>query len=217
MTDMKFHDYGRMKNRMESVWTKKSLEKSAKDAEDFFTRYRMMLARSVTEIDKIERKGVTTIVYWKDGTVTFVRKEKGVIDQPYIAFCAALAKKLFGSNTKLKREIEKGLERGIAESGNIVKLAYWNGVSRRWINVEAMEYREKNIEKIKAFLGDRLEAVEEGYIAKVLFVRKADKNVEVVVEGNVVCKDTDTGEVWSMMSDDFEMLVERARKGKMHF
>lgn len=48
-----------------------------------------------------------TVVFWKDGTKTIVRCAKGDEYSVYSAFTAALAKKIFGSNSKLKKTIEK--------------------------------------------------------------------------------------------------------------
>lgn len=47
-----------------------------------------------------------TVVLWEDGTKTIVRLCKGDHYDPYAAFCAAFAKKCYGSNSALKREIE---------------------------------------------------------------------------------------------------------------
>ena len=47
-----------------------------------------------------------TVVLWEDGTKTIVRLCEGDHYDPYAAFCAAFAKKCYGSNSALKREIE---------------------------------------------------------------------------------------------------------------
>lgn len=47
-----------------------------------------------------------TVVLWDDGTKTIVKLCKGDHYDPYAAFCAAFAKKCYGSNSALKREIE---------------------------------------------------------------------------------------------------------------
>lgn len=46
---------------------------------------------------------VETIVGWSDGTITKVRLAKGEENDPYIAFTAALAKKVYGSNSAIHR------------------------------------------------------------------------------------------------------------------
>lgn len=49
------------------------------------------------------RKTGETIVIWKDGTRTTVKPMMGVPHNPYSAFTAALAKKVYGSNTKVNK------------------------------------------------------------------------------------------------------------------
>ena len=56
---------------------------------------------------KIIYNGVATVVFWNDGTKTVVRRSEGTKDDKYNAFCAALAKKVFGTNSKLKNCIKE--------------------------------------------------------------------------------------------------------------
>lgn len=51
--------------------------------------------------------GVFTTVKWKDGTYTTVKASKDdcYAPSPYMAFCAALAKKLYGSNAAVHRMV----------------------------------------------------------------------------------------------------------------
>lgn len=51
----------------------------------------------------IIRNGPATIVFWKDGTKTIVKLKEGMPDDPYSAFCAALAKKIFKCGSKVKK------------------------------------------------------------------------------------------------------------------
>lgn len=46
---------------------------------------------------------VETIVGWSDGTITRVWLAKGEENDPYVAFTAALAKKVYGSNSAIHR------------------------------------------------------------------------------------------------------------------
>lgn len=55
---------------------------------------------------KIIYNGVATIVFWDDGTKTVVKRAKGTKDDRYNAFCAALAKKMYGTNSTLKKCIK---------------------------------------------------------------------------------------------------------------
>lgn len=48
-----------------------------------------------------------TVVLWEDGTKTIVRCAENTTPDPYAAYCAAFAKKCYGSNSKLKKTIEK--------------------------------------------------------------------------------------------------------------
>jgi len=54
----------------------------------------------------IEKHGTDTSVLWNDGTVTTVSLCEGDKEDPYAAFCAAYTKKMFGSNSFIKRCIE---------------------------------------------------------------------------------------------------------------
>lgn len=56
-----------------------------------------------------ETAGVT-VVLWMDGTKTIVRAEEGTEHNAYQGYCAALAKKIHGTNSALQRELKKILE-----------------------------------------------------------------------------------------------------------
>ena len=55
---------------------------------------------------KIRKDGLVTVVFWQDGTATSVRCGAGETYDDYVAFCAALAKKLFLSNSGIKRVLK---------------------------------------------------------------------------------------------------------------
>ena len=56
----------------------------------------------------IIRSGIATIVFWDDGTKTVVKlSENDWFDDEYNAFCAAFAIKMFGSNSRVKKMIER--------------------------------------------------------------------------------------------------------------
>ena len=61
---------------------------------------------------KILYSGIATIVFWKDGTKTVVKRAEGTKADNYNAFCAALAKKVYGTNSMTKKIIKR------AENGN---------------------------------------------------------------------------------------------------
>ena len=76
---------------------------------DFFNdMYRLLFSEknSVTPT-RIIRSGIATIVLWEDGTKTIVKRSDDTEDDPYAAFCIALAKKIYGSNSAVKRIIER--------------------------------------------------------------------------------------------------------------
>ena len=49
-----------------------------------------------------------TVVFWKDGTKTVVKCAKGEKWNEYNAFCAALAIKVFGSNSRVQKIVRSG-------------------------------------------------------------------------------------------------------------
>ena len=53
-----------------------------------------------------EEAGVMVVI-WMDGQKTIVRPAEDEDMNPYDAFCAAYCKRVFGSNSALKRELEK--------------------------------------------------------------------------------------------------------------
>ena len=55
-----------------------------------------------------ETAGVT-VVLWMDGTKTIVRAAEGEEHDAYLGYCIALAKKMHGTNSALKRDLEKVL------------------------------------------------------------------------------------------------------------
>lgn len=60
------------------------------------------------DVKRIIFSGPKTIVLWSDGTKTIVSMSKDELRfDPEAAFCAAYTKKMFGSNSKIKRIIEQ--------------------------------------------------------------------------------------------------------------
>lgn len=59
---------------------------------------------------KIIYNGPATIVFWNDGTKTVVKRAKKEKDNKYNAFCAALAKKIFGNNSRVNAIVKSGIE-----------------------------------------------------------------------------------------------------------
>ena len=52
---------------------------------------------------KIRKDGRVTVVFWRDGSTTAVKCGESEPYDDYTAFCAAVAKKIFGTNSALKR------------------------------------------------------------------------------------------------------------------
>ena len=67
-------------------------------------RIRQATSRSYFPIN-IFRNGKNTTVKWEDGTVTTVKRAEETPDDVYNAFTAALAIKILGTNSAIKREI----------------------------------------------------------------------------------------------------------------
>lgn len=59
------------------------------------------------EPKRILQNGPVTVVFWGDRTKTIVRRSENSADDPYSAFCAALAKKIYGNNSRVKKILEK--------------------------------------------------------------------------------------------------------------
>lgn len=51
---------------------------------------------------KIIKQGPATVIFWRDGTKTVVKRAEGEPDDEYVAFTAAVAKKVYGSGSKIK-------------------------------------------------------------------------------------------------------------------
>lgn len=58
---------------------------------------------AVPNVKRIVYHDPATIVFWQDGTKTVVKCMDGEPFERYAGFCAALAKKVFGSTSKAKK------------------------------------------------------------------------------------------------------------------
>lgn len=56
---------------------------------------------------RILKSGNRTIVFWGDGEKTIVKRSEDESDSPYAAFTAALGIRVYGSNSALKRIVER--------------------------------------------------------------------------------------------------------------
>lgn len=60
----------------------------------------------IPTVERIMRKGRVTIAFFSDGTKSIARRPKDEPDDPYYGVCAAIAKRVAGSGTKLKKLVE---------------------------------------------------------------------------------------------------------------
>lgn len=60
--------------------------------------------------EKIIFNDPVTVVFWTDKTKTIVRKSDNDPYDKYMAFCAALAKKVYENNTQIHKIIESGID-----------------------------------------------------------------------------------------------------------
>lgn len=61
-------------------------------------------------VKRILVSGICTIVFWLDGTKTIVRCKAGTEFNVYHAFTAALAKKIYGSNSQVNKVIKRKMQ-----------------------------------------------------------------------------------------------------------
>lgn len=59
-------------------------------------------------VKRIVYNDPATIVFWTDGTKTVVKCSENETFNPYFGFCAALAKKLYGNNNRVRKIAESG-------------------------------------------------------------------------------------------------------------
>lgn len=57
-------------------------------------------------VDHIFYDDIATVVFWKDGTKTIVKCPEGTPYDEYTAFCMAVVKKFYGTNSAIKRVIK---------------------------------------------------------------------------------------------------------------
>ena len=77
----------------------------------------------IPEAERILRSGDAMIVFWDDGDKTVVKRAADEKDSDYIAFTAALGKKIFGSNSKLTRFIKSKIEYQITKKEERIEQA----------------------------------------------------------------------------------------------
>lgn len=71
--------------------------------------------------EKIIYNNPATIVFWKDGTKTVVKKAPHEKFNTYHAFCAALAKKILGNNSRVNAIVKSGQYQTASKNPNFVR------------------------------------------------------------------------------------------------
>ena len=119
-TQAKFDEKG---NAFMDDFTKKYFEYFGFEAG--FSKMNNTINRSATKqfcsIKSIEQSAdhKTVAILWTDGDKTIVKRSKNDPDDIYMAFTAALAKKIYGSNSAIKREISKKLNEHKAKAKKV--------------------------------------------------------------------------------------------------
>lgn len=142
------------------AWARKTQKELADEARKMFKQLDIMYLHP--EVDHIFYDDVATVVFWTDGTKTVVKCPEGTPYDEYTAFCAALAKKIYGNNSKLQREIKK-------------KARY--SKKRQLINAVCGEHSVREGSMIYPYKADRI-------IGKVTSVNETDNGLEVEVTKN---------------------------------
>ncbi len=88
-------------DELPSVDTKKNEKKEEKKTVYIPHAYR---------VKRIIYNDPATIVFWNDGTKTVVKRGEKETFNKYTAFCAALAKKMYGNNSQVNKIVNSGLD-----------------------------------------------------------------------------------------------------------
>lgn len=118
--------------------------------------------KRIPKVARIFYDDVATVVFWTDGTKTVVKCPEGTPYDEYSAFCAALAKKIYGNNSKLQREIKK-------------KARY--SKKRQVAKIVCGDHTVREGNTIYPYKADQI-------IGKVASVKETDKGLEVEVTKN---------------------------------
>lgn len=100
---------------------------------------------------KIIKSADRTIVFWKDGTKTIVKRSYDSEDDIYSAFTAALAEKIYGSNSQVKKILRTNVE-VIPLSERLVKKAH-----NEWVAHLAEEKAKEEAERPQKILEEYID------------------------------------------------------------
>jgi len=78
-------------------------------------RCKAVIVDELTKIKIITPKKIiyhnpATIVFWEDGTKTVVKCSPSETYNKYVGFCACLAKRIYGNNSRVNRIVKNGIE-----------------------------------------------------------------------------------------------------------
>lgn len=136
------------------------------------------------EPERIIYNGKATIVFWEDGTKTVVKCAEGTEPDKYNGFCAALAKKIFGNNSRLKKSIVEAENRkkiksfGPIEVGDYVLVLDGGKIRPSTIILwfpEAMDYYIGRILKVTQVIDEKQVKLENGFYYDLKWVRKVKR------------------------------------------
>lgn len=111
--------------RSYNIWNSNKTSKEMTDMDEYLKKLFLNMSVRPNEISprqdvsvfaaitpvKIVFNNPATVVFWKDGTKTVVKRQKGTPFNKYYGYLAALGKKLHGSTIKVERMIEQiGIE-----------------------------------------------------------------------------------------------------------
>lgn len=129
------------------VFTKADIDKFAKELNGEI----MDISSDVFTPEKIIKSADRTIVFWKDGTKTIVRCADDAEDDIYSAFTAALAEKIYGSNSQVKKILRTKVE-VIPLSERLVKKAH-----NEWVAHLAEEKAKEEAERPQKILEEYID------------------------------------------------------------
>lgn len=78
-----------------------------------------------------------TIVFWKDGTKTVVKKAAQEPYNKYNAFCAALAKKVYGNNSRVNAFVKSGEDHASAKKKKQRDFPFVRDEKGRWVSLKS--------------------------------------------------------------------------------
>lgn len=102
------------------------------------------------EPTRILQSGNRVIVFWDDGRKTIVKRSEDTMNDIYSAFTAALAIKIYGSNSKVHRLIDRKHEYVVKSDGKMMVLDNYERrqAARKW-DKERIKKTQRNGDREK--------------------------------------------------------------------